>query len=90
MLGMCTGQLAASAVACASSVGQLVPLAVEAVVIAFRTGLHITKTRELLETETDRNKSWSYIVPKLQADIAASRIAQFSQSAVSSLTPAMM
>ena len=83
MLGICTGQLAACAVASASTVGELVSLAVEAVVIAFRTGLHVTKARELLENGTDKNKNWSYIVPKLQVDLAASRIEQFSQSAAS-------
>ena len=85
VLGMCTGQLAACAVASASSAGELVALAVEVVVIAFRTGLHVTKTRDLLENGSDRNKNWSFIVPKLQVDLAASRIEQFSQSAVSSL-----
>ncbi|KAM5466708.1 hypothetical protein MauCBS54593_005966, partial [Microsporum audouinii] len=74
-------QLAACAVASASTAGELVSLAIEAVVIAYRTGLHVTKTRRLLENDTDRNKNWSYIVPKLQVDLAASRIEQFSQSA---------
>lgn len=83
---MCTGQLAACAFASASTVGELVSLAVEVVVIAFRTGLHVTKTRELVENGTDRNKNWSYIVPKLRADLAALRIEQFSQSAASSFT----
>ncbi|KAK1751945.1 polyketide synthase for naphthopyrone YWA1 [Echria macrotheca] len=81
LLGMCTGQLAASAVAAASTVVELVPLAVEAVVIAFRTGLQVTKTRQLLENGPDRNKNWSFIVPKMPADVAAARIEQFSQSA---------
>lgn len=85
VLGMCTGQLAACAVASASTAVELVNLAVEVVVIAFRTGLHVTKTRDLLENGSDRNKNWSYIVPKLQVELAASRIEQFSQSAASSL-----
>lgn len=83
VLGMCTGQLAACAVASASTLGELVSLAVEIVVIAFRTGLHVTKTRELLENSAEKNKNWSYIVPKLRVDLAASRIEQFSQSAAS-------
>jgi hypothetical protein len=83
MLGLCTGQLAACTVASAANINELVKLAVEAVVIAFRTGLHVTKTRELLENGPDKNKEWAYIVPKLQVDLAASRIEQFSQSAVS-------
>lgn len=85
VLGMCTGQLAACAVASASTAGELVDLAVEVVVIAFRTGLHVTRTRDLLENGPDRNKNWSFIVPKLPLDLAASRIEQFSQSTASSL-----
>ncbi|PQE21599.1 polyketide synthetase protein [Rutstroemia sp. NJR-2017a WRK4] len=81
MLGLCTGQLAACTVASAANINELVKLAVEAVVIAFRTGLHVTRTRELLENGPDKNKEWAYIVPKLQVDLAASRIEQFSQSA---------
>lgn len=82
---MCTGQLAACAVSSASTVVELVPLAVQAVVIAFRTGLQVTKTRELLENGADKNKNWSYIVPKLDAALAAARIEQFSESAVGSI-----
>lgn len=82
---MCTGQLAASAIASASSVGELVSLAVQAVVIAFRTGIHVTNARNLLSNDTDRTQNWSYIVPKLSMETAASRIEQFSQLAVSNL-----
>ncbi|KAM3073539.1 hypothetical protein ACMFMG_004567 [Clarireedia jacksonii] len=81
MLGLCTGQLAACTVASASNINELVNLAVDAVVIAFRTGLQVTRTRELLENGPEKNKEWAYIVPKLQVDLAASRIEQFSQSA---------
>ncbi|KAL7941084.1 conidial yellow pigment biosynthesis polyketide synthase [Trichoderma barbatum] len=81
LLGLCTGQLAASAVASASSAAELVSLGVEAVVIAFRTGLLVTKTRSLLSIDTDANKNWSFIVPKLQVDIATSRIERFSLQA---------
>ena len=80
---MCTGQLAAAAIASASTVGELVSLAVEAVVIAFRTGLHVTQTRDLLENGTERKQNWSYMVPRLQVDAAESRIEQFSKSEVS-------
>ncbi|KAK5625728.1 hypothetical protein RRF57_001444 [Xylaria bambusicola] len=81
VVGMCTGQLAASAVASASNVGELVSLAVQAVVVAFRTGLHVTNARNLLSNDTDKAQNWSYIVPKLSVETAALRIEQFSQSA---------
>ncbi|KAI0201400.1 polyketide synthase for naphthopyrone YWA1 [Astrocystis sublimbata] len=81
VVGMCTGQLAASAIASASSAGELVPLAIQAVVLAFRTGVHVTNARNLLDNGEDKNQSWSYIVPQLSAEAAASRIEQFSESA---------
>lgn len=84
-LGMCTGQLAASAVASASSAGELAYLAVRAVVIAFRTGIYVTSARNLLDNNGDRSQNWSYIVPKLSVETAASRIEQFSDLAVSLL-----
>ncbi|TWU71827.1 putative PKS-like protein biosynthetic cluster [Metarhizium rileyi] len=80
VLGICTGQLAASAVASASTVSELVCMAVHAVLIAFRTGIYVTKVRNSLENGASRNKSWSYVVSKLPVDLAASRIEQFSQS----------
>ncbi|KAI1363172.1 polyketide synthase for naphthopyrone YWA1 [Xylaria arbuscula] len=81
VVGMCTGQLAASTIASASSVGELVSLAVQAVVIAFRTGIHVTNTRDLVSNDTDKTQNWSYIAPKLPVETAALRIDQFSQLA---------
>ncbi|KAI0441953.1 polyketide synthase for naphthopyrone YWA1 [Xylaria telfairii] len=80
VIGMCTGQLAASAVASASGIGELVHLAIEAVVIAFRTGLHVTRVRDLMGDDISENRSWSFIVPKLSLELAESRIEQYSQS----------
>ncbi|KAI3318673.1 polyketide synthase for naphthopyrone YWA1 [Xylariaceae sp. AK1471] len=80
VLGMCTGQLAACAVASASSIGELVQLAIEAVVLALRTGLHVARVRDTMGIDTDERRTWSYVVPTLRADVAASRIEQFSQS----------
>lgn len=83
VLGICTGLLSGSATASASSVTELLPLAVEAVLTAFRTGLHVTRTRDHLDRSPDRTKSWSYIVPGLQIDPALSQIEEFSNSAAS-------
>ncbi|KAI0452381.1 polyketide synthase for naphthopyrone YWA1 [Xylaria acuta] len=80
VIGMCTGQLAASAVASASGIGELINLATEIVVIAFRTGLHVAKVRELVGDDTYENRNWSFIVPNLRVDLAESRIEQYSQS----------
>ncbi|KAI0837698.1 polyketide synthase for naphthopyrone YWA1 [Hypoxylon sp. FL0890] len=80
VLGMCTGQLAASAVASASTAGELVHLAVETVVIAFKTGLHVMRVRDLLSSGEERCQSWSCVVSKLSVEDARSRIEHFSES----------
>jgi hypothetical protein len=82
VLGMCTGQLAASAVASASTAGELVHLAVETVVIAFRTGLHVMRVRDILSNGEERCQSWSCVVSKLSVQDAGSRIERFSESKV--------
>lgn len=67
IVGLCTGLIAASAVASADSLTALVPLAVEAVRVAFRTGAHVGRVAQQVECETGR-KSWSTIVA---ADVKA-------------------
>ncbi|KAI1271590.1 polyketide synthase for naphthopyrone YWA1 [Xylaria sp. FL0933] len=79
VLGMCTGQLAASAIASASNISELAYLAVQTVVIAFRTGIQVTNARNLVDNGVDKNQNWSYIVPKLPVEMAISRIEQFSK-----------
>jgi Starter unit:ACP transacylase in aflatoxin biosynthesis len=61
LAGLCTGLIAASAVASADSLTALIPLAVEAVRIAFRTGAHVGRVAQQLECEAGR-RSWSTIV----------------------------
>jgi Starter unit:ACP transacylase in aflatoxin biosynthesis len=61
LAGLCTGLIAASAVASADSLTALIPLAVEAVRIAFRTGAHVGRVAQQLECETGR-QSWSTLV----------------------------
>ncbi|ERF69996.1 hypothetical protein EPUS_03548 [Endocarpon pusillum Z07020] len=67
IVGLCTGLIAASAVASADSLTALVPLAVEAVRVAFRTGAHVGRVAQQVECEPGR-KSWSTIVA---ADVKA-------------------
>ena len=61
LAGLCTGLIAASAVASADSLTALIPLAVEAVRVAFRTGAHVGRVAQQLECGTGQN-SWSTIV----------------------------
>ncbi|KAF2266560.1 ketoacyl-synt-domain-containing protein [Lojkania enalia] len=62
ILGICSGTLAAAAISCASSTLDLVPLAVSAVIVAFRTGMHVTDVGERLERSQDSDQTWAMIV----------------------------
>ena len=62
ILGLCTGALAAAAVSCSRSTLNLIPMAVEAVIVAFRIGMHVTDVGKRLETSQEIDQSWSMIV----------------------------
>lgn len=61
LVGLCTGLITATAVASSNSLTALLPLAIEAVRIAFRTGAHVGKVAQQLESSSGR-QSWSAIV----------------------------
>lgn len=67
LLGLCTGAIPAAAVSCARSVHELLPLAVTAVVVAFRTGLCAADAgrrvagHETLKPVTPSSQSWSLV-----------------------------
>ena len=65
VVGLSTGLLAAAVVALSPTVPALMPLAVEAVLIAFRIGLHVRNTASNIEMSPahDDDSSWSYVVP---------------------------
>ncbi|KAK8256702.1 polyketide synthase-like protein [Phyllosticta capitalensis] len=82
ILGLCTGLLAASAVASAKSLSDLLPLAVEAVRIAFRTGTCVGTAKAALEHANETNDSWSTIVAGISEQTARSALAEFHQAKV--------
>ncbi|KAJ4348315.1 polyketide synthase [Didymosphaeria variabile] len=74
VLGLCTGVVAASVVASSRSIGDLLPLAVEAVRIAFRTGTCVGTAAEAIDGSRD---SWSTIVAGISEHAATSAMADF-------------
>ncbi|KAF8466315.1 polyketide synthetase PksP [Kalaharituber pfeilii] len=79
-IGLCTGLLAAAAISAARTVVELVPAAVEAVLVAFRTGLRTIDARNLVEQETHAaSSSWSVVV-SLQEQHARNAIKAFCES----------
>jgi hypothetical protein len=63
VLGLCTGALSAAAVSCSNNTVDLVPLAVEAVIAAFRTGMVVTDAAKRIAPWSNDSQSWSMIVP---------------------------
>lgn len=69
--------IAGSAIASAQSLEDLLPLAVEAVRIAFRTGNCVGTARDALEQPSNAAESWSTIVAGISENAAKSAIANF-------------
>ena len=78
VLGVCTGALAAAAVSCSRSVLELVPMAVAAVTVAFRTGMHVMDVAQRIEPSDATDQSWSIIVPGAASAEAVHRICEQS------------
>jgi iterative type I PKS product template protein len=79
VIGLCTGLLAASVVASAKTLGELVPLAIEAVRLAFRTGTSVGAAKDALEQASSAKDSWSTIVTGISETAAKSAIDAFHE-----------
>ena len=82
LLGLCTGLLAASAVASVDSLIALLPVAVETVRIAFRTGAHVADVADRLDVSSDANESWSTIFAVDDVEAAEKALDLFHQQYV--------
>ncbi|KAL5929589.1 hypothetical protein ACKVWE_005336 [Pyricularia oryzae] len=80
LVGLCSGLFAASAIASTPSLSSLVPVAVQTVLMAFRTGAHVAALAERLEPVSERSESWTYIVPGFTEEAAQKEIAGFHES----------
>ncbi|KAI0003486.1 ketoacyl-synt-domain-containing protein [Xylariaceae sp. FL0662B] len=76
VLGLCTGALAAAAVGCSRNTLELVPAAVDAVVVAFRTGIRVTDMAQRLQPSDSSDQSWAIIVPGLASADAVRRFCE--------------
>lgn len=84
LIGLCTGSLPAAAVSCARNTVELLPLAVEAVRVAYRAGLCVMDVKarvEPLQPMTELGPpSWSMIVPNIDASRVEKQLSQLSVS----------
>lgn len=81
ILGVCTGLLAASAVASCPSLAPLIPLAVETVAIAFRAGELVATVSDRLEQRLE-NDTWSTIIGGQHMFSIESEIEEFNKEQV--------
>lgn len=61
LVGLCSGLFAASAVATTPSLSALVPVAVQVVLLAFRTGSYVHNLAERLNPAFEKSESWTHI-----------------------------
>ena len=85
ILGVCTGLLAASAVASSCSLTSLIPLAVQTLRIAFRLGSRVATVGNQLESRTSVPQSWSTIVLGMTSEVAEVTLSEFNEKHVSYL-----
>ena len=83
-VGLGTGLLAAAAVASSPALAALVPVGVDVVLIAFRTGLCALTTAKSLELSQDKAASWSFIVTGTDDKEAQATIDSFHHTKVCS------
>lgn len=82
LLGLCTGALAAAAISSSKTLSELLPVAVQTVLVSFRLGLCVVDLRNRLELSPDNSASWSMVVPGLTAEAAATGLKEHSQARV--------
>ncbi|OJJ48520.1 hypothetical protein ASPZODRAFT_150731 [Penicilliopsis zonata CBS 506.65] len=77
-IGLCTGLLAAAAVSSCKTVGELVPVAVQTVVLALRLGLCVLKVRDLVDPSKSGPPTWSVLVSGIHEADAVELIQDYS------------
>jgi hypothetical protein len=82
-VGLCSGLFAATAVASSPCLSTLVPLAVEIVLMSFRTGTYVQSIAERLSpTTSDSSESWTHIYPGVKEIQASTALASFQDTNV--------
>ncbi|KAB8659338.1 hypothetical protein FH972_026227 [Carpinus fangiana] len=79
-VGLCTGLFAAAAVASARSLSELIPIAVETVRIAFRTGTCVGIAKDDLQNADDGSSTWSTIITATPEKLAQGSIDDFHKN----------
>lgn len=83
IIGLCVGLLSSAAVSSSKTIGELIPIAVETVVLALRLGLCVHTVRKLVDTGNSSSSSWSALVSGINESEASDKIQEFSSQQVS-------
>lgn len=81
--GLCSGMFAAAAITSTPTLSTLVPIAVQVVLMSFRTGNHVAAMAERLCPPVEHSESWTYILPGVSGDQARSILDKFNTAKVS-------
>lgn len=72
-MASCTGSFAAAAISTSQTLSELIPAGIEAVLVAFRTGLRSLELREDIERPVaGASQSWSVVVNGKEEEVIAS------------------
>ncbi|KAJ5521624.1 hypothetical protein N7527_005739 [Penicillium freii] len=77
MSGLCTGALAAAAVSCCNTVSELLPVAVQTVLVALRTGICAVNAAKAVDPSEGK---WSIVLHGLSQREVSDRLQEFSHS----------
>ena len=83
LIGLCAGLFAATAIASSPSLSGLVPIAVQMVLMAFRTGAYVAALADRLHKNSEGSSSWTYVLPGISEVAASSIIGDFHNRNVS-------
>ncbi len=80
-MGLCAGSFAAAAISTSQTVAELIAAGIEAVLVAFRTGLRSLEARNDIEPRCVASAVWS-VVLGMQEEHVSSILYKFSEAKV--------
>ncbi|KAJ6043159.1 type I iterative polyketide synthase [Penicillium canescens] len=78
LLGLCTGAFAAAAISCSRSLVELLPAAVQTVLVAFRTGLCAGRIGHCIEPTAIGSREWSMLISGMETQTTQDALREFS------------
>lgn len=86
ILGLGIGLLSAAAVASAPSLVEIIPFAVKAVRVAFRTGATISKVASLVQPSREIRENWSMVIQYVKPEVVEKELKEYYDKKKTSIT----